>query len=273
MDNPNPALITDAMWWLWEQLHALEPTSQLGGIYANKSGYHNTRAANDANWSGNYSARDAEDRGGPADKAAALDWTFPEAQHGDCARIMRYTQRLMASALDKGDPRLDGWREFYGNTNGDGYVDGYDTRYLRPASSDSSHLWHIHLSEDRDKVGSLFNKRAMLSVLKGETVAAWRAAEEIPTPTPGPTPTPTPAPAPVFPAWPGRYLKLGMSGSDVRQVQQRLRDRGWRVGVDGSFGPETASVVRAFQRQKGLVPVDGIVGPATWRALWLAPVT
>jgi hypothetical protein len=34
--NPNPSYVTDAMWWLWEQLQALEPTSQLGGIYANK---------------------------------------------------------------------------------------------------------------------------------------------------------------------------------------------------------------------------------------------
>ncbi len=79
--NPNPARITDAMWWLWEQLHALEPRDgALGGIYANKPGYHNTRNANKAT---NYSVRDAVDKRGPGDKAAAIDWTFRSAQRGD----------------------------------------------------------------------------------------------------------------------------------------------------------------------------------------------
>lgn len=269
--NPYPARIPDAMWWLWQQLHALEPSSELGGIYAAKTGYHDTRAANPR---GNYSVRDAEDQSGPSDKAAALDWTFPDAQAGRYANIERYSQRLMASARDTDDPRLDGWREWYGNTNADRNVDGYDTRYLRPASSDSSHLWHIHLSEDRDKVDSYANKRAMLSVLRGESVATWRAAEGAPAPAVAASAQPAVAPA-AFPAWPGRYLKLGDRGDDVHGVQQRLTDRGWnlgRYGVDGAYGKDTQAVVIAFQREKGLI-ADGVVGPATWRALWLAPVT
>ncbi|MBB4741456.1 hypothetical protein BJY16_004915 [Actinoplanes octamycinicus] len=158
-----------------QQLLALQPGTVNGGIYANKSGYHNTRAANQSSWPDNYSIRDAEDRGGPADKAAAYDWTFPDAQGGNYTTIAKYSRRLLDSGRDAGDPRLNGWREFFGQTDTDGEVEGWDFRRGRAASSDSSHLWHIHLSEDRDKVTDLENKKAVLSVLRGETVAQWRA--------------------------------------------------------------------------------------------------
>jgi len=171
-ENPNPARITAAMWWLWEELHTLEPTSQLGGIYANKPGYHNTRNANSTL---NYSVVDAEDRGGPGDKAAAIDWTFPEAQTSSYDRIMKYSGRLLNSGIDLDDPRMNGWREFYGQADKDTHVEGWDYRYVRAASSDPSHLWHIHLSEDRDKVESYDNKKNLLSVLRGETVEQWRS--------------------------------------------------------------------------------------------------
>ncbi|GAB3932720.1 hypothetical protein GCM10027614_02420 [Micromonospora vulcania] len=194
--NPNPGRITDASWWLMQQLKALQPGTQNGGIYANKPGYHNTRAANDSD---NYSVRDAEDKGGPSDKAAAYDWTFPEAQSlavasdevypdadlvlpsdvgaaaGNYTNIARYSNRLMASGKNPNDPRLDGWREFYGQTDTDSTVEGWDFRYNRAAiTDDPSHLWHIHLSENREKVADLENKQALLSVLRGETVQQWR---------------------------------------------------------------------------------------------------
>lgn len=161
------------------QLLAMERGTANGGIYANKSGYHNTRTNNNRQWPGNYSVTDAVDRRGPADKAAAYDWTFRNAQSGNYNTIMKYTKRLLASAKDMDDPRLDGWREFYGQADSDRYVEGWDTRYLRAATSDPSHLWHIHFSEDRDKVGNYDNKKAMLSVLRGETVAEWRGEDDV----------------------------------------------------------------------------------------------
>lgn len=166
--NPNPANITDEMWWLWQQLQAMEPDTELGGIYANKPGYHNAR--NNLPYY-DYSVCDnPPDWGGPGDKAAAIDWTFPEAQSGDYRRIARYTKRLFASAQDPDDPRLDGWREFYGQADDDTYVEGWDIRYGEAATSDSSHLWHIHISENRDRTTSRANKEALLSVLRGEPV-------------------------------------------------------------------------------------------------------
>jgi hypothetical protein len=177
LDPDEPVLqsagyVTGASAWLADQLLALEPGTQWGGTYAAKPGYHNTRNANSPQ---NYSVVDRPpDDGGPGDKAAAYDWTFPEAQSGDYTRIAKYTSRLLASAQDWGDPRLNGWREFYGQADADSYVEGWDCRYGYACTSDSSHLWHLHLSENRDQTESYDNKKALLSVLKGETVAQWR---------------------------------------------------------------------------------------------------
>jgi hypothetical protein len=63
-----------------------------------------------------------------------------------------------------------------------------------------------------------------------------------------------------------------MRGDNIRVWQQRMRDRGWAIIADGAYGPRSATVARAFQREHRLV-VDGIVGPATWRAAWERPVT
>jgi len=159
------------MWRLWESLQAMEPSSVLGGIYANKPGYHNARHNLPSH---DYSVcDDPPDQEGLGDKACGLDWTFPEAQSGDYSRISRYTKRLLSSAQDMDDPRLNGWREFYGQADTDSHVEGWDCRYGHAASSDSSHLWHLHFSENRDQSTSQDNKHALLSVLRGETVEEW----------------------------------------------------------------------------------------------------
>ena len=64
----------------------------------------------------------------------------------------------------------------------------------------------------------------------------------------------------------------GVDTDNVRTWQSKMRDRGWSIGVDGCFGPESESVCRSFQAEKGLA-VDGDVGPKTWAATWDAPVT
>ena len=50
-----------------------------------------------------------------------------------------------------------------------------------------------------------------------------------------------------------RYLQLGSSGSDVTKLQQRLKDLGYFNGsVNGSFGSDTETALRAFQERNGL---------------------
>lgn len=62
-------------------------------------------------------------------------------------------------------------------------------------------------------------------------------------------------------------LKLGSRGTEVRELQRILTTQGYNTkGVDGIFGPNTDHSVRQFQKAHGLV-VDGIVGPATKKAL------
>lgn len=58
----------------------------------------------------------------------------------------------------------------------------------------------------------------------------------------------------------------------IKRFQQKLKDRGWTIGVDGRFGPATKKIVRQFQAEKGL-SVDGGVGISTWNAIWSEPVT
>jgi hypothetical protein len=58
----------------------------------------------------------------------------------------------------------------------------------------------------------------------------------------------------------------GASGAKAKAVQGQLRDQGWRLGLDGSFGSATAAAVRDFQAAHGL-RADGNVGPLTWFAL------
>ncbi len=61
----------------------------------------------------------------------------------------------------------------------------------------------------------------------------------------------------------------GSSVISVRDLQRRLNDRGYSVGIDGIFGSETCRALRQFQAANGLV-VDGIPGPATRTALGLS---
>ena len=62
-------------------------------------------------------------------------------------------------------------------------------------------------------------------------------------------------------------LRIGSTGSSVSALQQRLRNLGYDVTVDGVFGSATDRAVRSFQASNGL-STDGIVGSATRNALY-----
>jgi len=84
-------------------------------------------------------------------------------------------------------------------------------------------------------------------------VGPW--IEENPKPAPPPTTPPT--------------LRNGSTGEWVRKLQDhmnRVYPAYSKLLVDGVFGARTEAVVREFQTRAKLVS-DGIVGPATWRAL------
>ncbi len=63
-------------------------------------------------------------------------------------------------------------------------------------------------------------------------------------------------------------IKFGDQGEYVTQIQSRLKALGYFDGkVDGKFGYYTFVRVRWFQKAYDL-KVDGVVGPATWAALF-----
>lgn len=62
-------------------------------------------------------------------------------------------------------------------------------------------------------------------------------------------------------------LKPGDQGTQVKRLQRFLRLFGYSTGkVDGDYGPATQAAVKRFQEASKLT-ADGIVGPATLKAL------
>lgn len=70
-------------------------------------------------------------------------------------------------------------------------------------------------------------------------------------------------------SWPGKDLKVGSQGQDVRTIQQQLNaiSNNYpaipKVKVDGTFSDETATSIKKFQSVFGL-PATGIVDYPTW---------
>ena len=126
-------------------------------------GYHRSRA-----WilnsrysvygSGDYSVQAAADQQGDPNWLAAIDFT-----PGDVDTLIVVCQRLDAAVRAGQCPQL---REWYGNVDGDQLVDGWDLLRGRAATSDSSHLWHLHLSFLRGRADD--DHSNLYAILNGE---------------------------------------------------------------------------------------------------------
>ncbi len=68
-------------------------------------------------------------------------------------------------------------------------------------------------------------------------------------------------------------LKQGDSGSDVKEIQQKLKNWGYYFGsVDGIYGSATKEAIKKFQEKNGL-QVDGVCGEKTLNALGIVKNT
>lgn len=261
MGNPNPDRITDALWWFRTQCLALEPGTEDGGIYAPKWEYHDTRNHIIGAGRNDYSVRYQPDKEGPGDKAAAFDWTFPDAQRGRYTTIIKYGARIR-DAFHSRDPRLYGFREVLIQADPDGNAEGFDFLLWSERTPDSSHLWHAHFSILRRHVGDRAVMAAMLSILAGEPLAVWRTGQS----RYGPAGTPAvPAGDGVVRVTPPT-LRRGSNSRHVTRAQALLRLYGQQLDVDGDFGPATEAAARTWQAANGVAP-DGVIGPATWAAM------
>lgn len=129
--------------YVWLRVFYNQPANAIGGKGDNNHlrGYHRSR-----NWILNsayskygttdYSIQLELDKGGDGNWLAALDMTVPAEQlYAACRRV---DQAVRAGLL----PEV---REFYGTFDGKTVI-GYDAAKGRPATSDSSHLYHLHIS-------------------------------------------------------------------------------------------------------------------------------
>lgn len=153
----------------------------------------------------------------------------------------------------------------------------------RPYHGLNAHKSHVHISVVEGKPADS---------TKAWTIDAGKTpdADGRPTPTAPKPGAVKPAPAPRFPLPRGWYFgpqsgpTYSVSGTRQRLAngkpghrgllawQTRMAARGWTIGRDGLYGPQTAQVARAFQAEKGLT-VDGLVGAQTWTAAWQEVVT
>jgi peptidoglycan DL-endopeptidase CwlO len=63
-----------------------------------------------------------------------------------------------------------------------------------------------------------------------------------------------------------RTLRKGMSGADVKSLQNMLIVNDYSIRADGKFGDSTEAALKKYQTASGL-KVDGIAGPATIRRM------
>ena len=61
-------------------------------------------------------------------------------------------------------------------------------------------------------------------------------------------------------------LKKGARGEEVIVLQKLLTKHGYRVSIDGAFGPGTRAAVHQYQEDNQMIS-DGIVGRKTWKSL------
>ena len=245
--------------------------------------YHFLRSSDGAAQARAFHARVAAN-GGPAGWLIALDneadatWDVTCAWVTEWNRLTDHHPFLMYSGAWWWGPR------------------GWSGAQLTP------YLWHSHYVNGSDLGSALYAKvpgswwspgyggwgtatllqftsQALVAGQKIDVSAYRGSVDELRQLTrPGPPPAPDPGPeqeqVPVGPSWPGRHLRQPpiMRGEDVRTWQDQMRQRGWRLAVDGAYGPASATVCLRFQAEKHL-QVDGVVGPVTWSAAWTMPVT
>lgn len=154
---------TPAMYGIYD--HVTVKGMRRSGIVGNAAhtyGYH--RARNELGAS-DYSVQAPADHRGDGWAASAIDLSFGPAE----MRVV--TRRLIDSMRDKTDRRSDCIREVFGTLDGH-HVTGWNAyadanRGVGPTSSDSSHLWHVHLSIFREFSGNVALMRGVADIING----------------------------------------------------------------------------------------------------------
>jgi len=195
---------------------------------------------------------------------AALDVTMSRAD------MIRHFKRVWPVFKDHDDPR----RKYFNAVNtwpgaGDAVRLDFVTGKVGRASDD--HKWHVHDELKRRYLLDAKAARAKLSVVTGESKAAWIAREEMPAKSGSSAPKPPAKPAPVIRHVPGsrvlQYVpgRTVLSGEDVAFVQRYIGAS--KAGpADGVAGAKFRAAVIWYQKLRGLT-ADGQVGHNTWASM------
>lgn len=229
--------------------------------HAAQGGYHISREDQPAT---NYSVVRPDDKGGPDDAAAAIDMTMNEADMKAC------TARLIKLFDNTSDPRRKYLNAFNGWL-GTGDAQRWDIYARTKKKATPDHRWHVHLEIRRKYVTSATAMKAILSALKGETVATY--LKSIGVSVPAASQSSSAVKAPPYPGILRRNDGQTTPNASVKAFQSRMRERGWTsVGTpDGFFGPKLEAVVKRWQTTIG-VTADGVIGPKTWPTPWTRPI-
>lgn len=110
-----------------------------------------------------------------------------------------------------------------------------------------------------------------------------QAASPLPSVGVKPAPKPAVKKVPRFPLPKGwffgprsgpKYSVSGYAGYRPSLIlwERQMKNRGWKITVNGLYDSQTQAVATAFQKEKHL-SVDGKIGPETWTAAWTAKRT
>lgn len=184
-----------AMFAIYPLVDKTTPSMEVSGIVGDTkhgSGYHRSRNGLRAQGKGSdYSIQLPADKRGDGDACTAIDLKFS-------ARDMKLvTARLMVACKpdSKGnyDPRIEPVREFFGTLNGStvtGWNRAVTGRPVGYVTSDSSHLWHVHVSVFRDYGDDRNRMLGLAEVLAGKPAGAfgWHDPDSPTKPVVKPTP-------------------------------------------------------------------------------------
>jgi hypothetical protein len=178
---------------------------RVGGIVGDTrhvagGGYHISREDLRSHGQGSdYSIQSPADKRGASNYAAAIDISL------DPAEMVEVSKRLKAAMGGADyDPRIEPLREFIGTVD-NVHVCGYNryqtvypngskgraTGFYPSGYSESSHLWHVHLSFFRDYCNNWNDILGVAEVVCGLKAGAlgWKSDGAIPAPKPAPAPT------------------------------------------------------------------------------------
>ncbi len=226
--NPNTFRIPEPIWRLW--IFRPNPDWELGGIYADKDGYHNSVTVNKTKWPNNYSIELPLDLKPVANFnfARAIDLTMSPSE------MIKWTSRMRASALDPRDNRLAAVKEFYGTLDGKtvyGLSKDSENGKWERSTADKTHLWHGHMSIFTYYVNNWAVLQPILSVWEGVSFEDWNDMSFLP--------------------------KQGDEGQTVafwQRIHNKVRSAFPAIPelkVDGDWGPSTTAAVHAFWKACG----------------------